>query len=263
MTSRKISYATRSVTFKDQYVPAQTRLDTWDAIYGKYARAGKCIACKDTIFVETYCCGFYVSKSKGGTHDIKNIIPLCKKCYEQLDGRGVIEVAPHVTVAAYLASVPPPQPQQPMFLQSTQQQPASNPTWAQWTTPSNVNLSSTNNGSTNNGWHFVAPQTQQTLSRSVHQPIQQSSNQTMGFPFSAPQYQGAQNQYGQNQFTQPSYQPSQSTGMSSMSTGTGWYPQQPQQPYQSQQSHQQNSWNSFSWSRVSKPADPDAMDISP
>lgn len=186
MLSQKTIH-TRSVTFKDQYVPSQTRLDTWDAIYGKHSHVGGCIACNAMIRVETFCCGFYVSKNKGGTSDIKNIIPLCQKCYDQLNGRGVIEIAPHITVSAYLNSI-----------QQTAQQSFNQPMFTSW---SNVNVKN----STNTGWNFVTPQPQNHQNnQSMYQTVQNSPNQNMGLLFCSNSHQTEQNRY--NPQMQQSYQ---------------------------------------------------------
>jgi hypothetical protein len=102
-----------SRNIEDYHIPHQSKLDIWASVYGKQSKTGECIACKNIIFVETFWCGFYISKSKGGTSDIKNIIPLCTGCYNQRNGRGVDEVAPHITVSAYLSK------RQPKIQQST------------------------------------------------------------------------------------------------------------------------------------------------
>lgn len=93
-----------SIDNKDQLALIQIRTNVWDTIYGKH-RPGRCIACRCEIFIDTFCCGFYISKNKGGSCDTKNIVPLCRECYDKLNGRGIIEVAPHVTVQNYLTDM--------------------------------------------------------------------------------------------------------------------------------------------------------------
>ena len=83
------------------YVPISVKNDVWYIVFGTSIN-GNCLACLQLIQLNNYHCGFYISTNKGGKVEPTNIVPLCIKCYQFLNNRGVSEITPHINIINYL-----------------------------------------------------------------------------------------------------------------------------------------------------------------
>jgi 5-methylcytosine-specific restriction endonuclease McrA len=64
-----------------KYISHALKVKCWDTYIGVEIGKSKCLCCNHNYIMQhTFHCGHVIAESKGGTHDISNLRPICSVC---------------------------------------------------------------------------------------------------------------------------------------------------------------------------------------
>ena len=77
---------------KKETIPKSVRSHVWNLYIGPNINEHRCLCCKKAIIkITDFDCGHVIAESKGGTHEIGNLRPICSPCNHSIGTQNMID----------------------------------------------------------------------------------------------------------------------------------------------------------------------------